>query len=61
MMTKLLSLNRLVESSDGGPAIYHKNKGDDVILALIKQLKNRKVFILTLIIVVLVSAWYYFN
>jgi hypothetical protein len=61
MVTKLLSWRRQIESSGASMSIYHKNKSDDVILSLIKQLKNRKVLIIVIIMLVLLSVWYYFN
>lgn len=61
MIAKLLSLSGKIESSEMLASIYHTNKSEDVIKALIKPLKNRKVFFMTLLLLVLLSVWYYFN
>ncbi|RYU94424.1 hypothetical protein EWM59_16630 [Emticicia agri] len=59
MITKLLSLPD--EFTGKRLSFYHKNKGEEVVLFLLKPLKNRKVLAVILILLTLLSVWYYFH
>ncbi|MBA4852017.1 hypothetical protein [Emticicia sp. BO119] len=59
MLTELRPLSD--KPTDNQLSIYHKNKGEDFVKALLKPLKNRNVLWITLLFLFLLSVWYYLN